>query len=431
MALLKFNYGLLKDLPAAKANGNLYITTDSQGLYVDLDDQRIHISDFIQVESLDALTALGSYSTEVFYYVSGSNALMKYTGIEGAEWKQLNSTAELSKAISDLEKRVKANEDAITGLTSADTAINERIDNLDSEDIVTSGEITVTTAVGNFTKGQKIDANTDLQTLLLNMLSKDSNPTTTQPSLSVTLTGAGNKEVGTTFSPAYSASGNAGKYVANGKTQASNVTFSNYVVTEVNRPDTVVEETGGKSGSFTAFVVADDMDYYLTASADHTAGDMPKTYLGKDYPSGQISSGSKTASSSHVKGYRPIFYGMSASTDALTSASIRALTKIDSVPAAQSLGTVNAEGRYESFVASKLEGVKRFIVAIPQSAGLSVTKATILSSMNADATSNYVKQTAAIAVEGANGYTTTAPYDVWIYQPASIASVEVHEVTIA
>ena len=95
MALLKFNYGLLKDLPAAKANGNLYITTDSQGLYVDLDDQRIHISDFIQVESLDALTALGSYSTEVFYYVSGSNALMKYTGIEGAEWKQLNSITSL------------------------------------------------------------------------------------------------------------------------------------------------------------------------------------------------------------------------------------------------------------------------------------------------------------------------------------------------
>lgn len=421
MALLNFNYGLVKDLPSQITNGHLYITTDSQGLYVDLDDKRHHISDFIQVANMDALNALGSYSTKIFYYVEEGNALLKYTGVEGAEWKQLNSTKALSDAIDALAARVKKNEDDIVALKTADVNINERIDNLNATDIETTTEITVTTAVGNYAKGAKISADTDLQTLILNMLCKDSNPTTTQPSLTITLTDAGSKEVGTSFTPSYTASGNAGKYVANGVTQSSGVTFSNYSITEVERPDALAEETkSDKSGSFTAFTVKDDMDYYLTASADHSAGVEAKTYLGNPYPSGTIASGSKSNTSSHVTGYRPIFYGMSTATTALDSAAIRALTNQGSAPTAATV----------TLKAADKPGVKRFIVAIPASSSLNVKKAIITSSQNADATSDYVKQTANIEVQGANGHTTTKPYKVWIYQPASIADVEVHEITI-
>ena len=419
MALLNFNYGLVKDLPSKITDGYLYITTDSQGLYVDLEGVRTHISDFIQVESVEALNALGTYYTEVFYYVTGSNALMKYTA-EGT-WKQLNSTADLQQAITDLTARVKKNEDDIVALKTADININERIDNLNATDIETTQEITVTTAVGNYAKGAKIDKDTDLQTLILNMLCKDSNPTTTQPSLTITLTDAGSKEVGTSFAPSYSASGNAGKYVANGVTQQSGVTFSNYSVTEVNRPDALLEETKSeKSGSFTGFTVKDDMDYYLTATVDHSAGVEAKTYLGNPYPSGTIQAGSKSNTSSHITGYRPIFYGMSTATGALDSAAIRGLTNQGSAPAAATI----------TLKASTMPGVKRFIIAIPNASGLNVTKAIITSSQNADATADYVKQTATVEVQGANGYTTTKPYKVWIYEPASIADVEVHEITI-
>lgn len=423
MALLNFNYGLVKDLPVALTEGHLYITTDSQGLYVDLDNKRHHISDFIQVANMEALTALGTYHTQVFYYVSDSNALLKYTGIEGSEWKQLNSTADLQKAITDLTARVKKNEDDIVALGTEDVAINKRIDELNATHIETTEKITVTTAVGNYAKGATIDADTDLQTLILNMLCADSNPTATQPSVSVTLTGAGSKEVGTTFSPAYTASSSAGKYTANGKTQNSGVTFSNWEITEVNRPDALTEESkSDKSSSFTQFVVKDDMDYYVTVSADHTDGAMPLTYLGKEYASVQIKSGTKTNSSTHVTGYRPIFYGMSTSTAALDSAAIRALTNQGSAPTAATI----------KFEASKMPGVKRFIVAIPASpvSSLQVKKAIITSSQNADATADYVKQTATIEVQGAEGHTATKPYNVWIYEPASIAAVEVHEVTI-
>lgn len=432
MALLNFNYGLVKDLPAEKINGNLYITTDTQSLYVDLEDSRIHVSDFIQVESLDALNALGSYNTQVFYYVTGSNALMKYTGDAETPWKQLNSTSDLATALSNLEKRVKQNEDDVASLKTSVSNVNTRIDNLNATDIETNREITVTTAVGNYAKGSKISADTDLQTLIMNMLSKDSNPTKTDPSISsVSLSGAGAKEVGTTFAPSYTINVNAGKYRANGVDQSSGVTFSNYSCTEVGRPDGATAGTSASSkGSFSSFIVTDTTNYYVKGTVDHSQGDMPKTYLGNDYPSVRIAAGSLgPVSSSAVTGYRPIFYGMSDNTNDLTSASVRALTKIDGVPVAQTPGTANSDGRKQTFIAANLANVKRFIVAIPTDSGLGVIKATILSSMNADATSNYAK-IGTVQVEGADNYKTTASYDIWVYQPASIASTEIHEVSI-
>lgn len=428
--LLNFHYGLVKDLPAQVTDGNLYVTTDSQGLYVDLDGSRIHVSDFIQVASKTALDALGSYDTHVFYYVEGSNALLKYVGATTNDageiqhnWKQLNSTAELSSALETLAGRVTKNEGDISSLNTSVAAVDAKVDALNATDIETTQKITVTTAVGNYAKGAEIDVNTDLQTLILNMLCKDSNPSTTWPKISsVSLTGAGAKEVGTTFEPAYTINTDAGKYVANGVTQSSGVTFKNYLGTEVNRPDSLDEQSANtKTGTFTSFVVTDDVDYYVKGSASHTAGNMPKTYLGKDYPSGQITAKDLSAvNSTHVTGYRPIFYGMTTSTADLNSAAVRALTKIDAAPAAQKV----------TFKAANLAGVKRFIVAIPASSSLTVKKAIITSSQNADATSDYVKQTATVAVQGAAGYTTTKPYNIWIYEPASIASVEVHEVTI-
>jgi len=75
------------------------------------------------------------------------------------------------------------------------------------------------------------------------------------------------------------------------------------------------------------------------------------------------------------------------------------------------------------------EGTKRIIIAVPQSSGLKVTAANITSSLNADVTSSYVKQAEPVQVEGANGF-TAVPYDVFVYQPASIDPTEDHKVVI-
>lgn len=421
MALLNFNYGLIKDLATQSiTNGNVYITTDEPGFYVDLEGARVHVSDFVQVATLAELQALDKYTTYAFYYVAESNALMKYLG-DGVEnpWKQLNSTSELSGVINTLSEKVAA-------LETKDSELEAAIEDIDASKVDTTKVIKVTKDVGNYTKGQEISI-TDLQSFLEGMLSQDSNPTKTAPTASVTLTGAGAKEVGTTFTPSYSISTDAGKYTANGVTQASGVTFSAYSATERNRPDDKEESTlTTKTGDFDSFIVTDDTNYDIQVYATHSAGNMPKTYLGKDYPSEQIAAGDTTAKdSTNVTSYRPIFYGMTTSTGAIDSAFIRSLTKIEEAPKARTI----------TFTAANLEGVKRFVVAIPTKTAnaainLNVTNATMTSSMNADATNDYVKQSSNVDVQGADGYTTTVPYKVWVYEPAEIANNEVHAVTI-
>ena len=50
--------------------------------------------------------------------------------------------------------------------------------------------------------------------------------------------------------------------------------------------------------------------------------------------------------------------------------------------------------------------------------------------MNADAIEFYEELGTTVAVQGANGHTTTAAYRVWIYEPTSIAEEEIHKVVL-
>lgn len=429
MALLNFNYGLVKNVLAQEVkDGNLYIATDSQGLYVDLEGKRIHVSDFIQVATMDELNALGVYNTYTFYYVAGSNALLKYTGVSGSEWKQLNSTADLTNALNALAARVTTNEGDISALKSADATLDAKIDALNATDIETTKEITVTTAVGNYAKGAKISADTDLQTLILNMLSKDSNPTTTWPSItSISLTGAGAKEVGSTFAPSFTINTDAGKYVANGVTQASGVTFNNYKGVEVNRPDDAVEQTvESKTGTFASFVVTDDTDYYVQGSASHTAGSMPKTYLGSDYPDGQITAKDLSAkNSTHVTGFRSYFWGYKQAgslldTNALTSANIRGL------------GNPNANGTNQNAASTSVPAtittnkMQQMFFAFPKGIKTSVAVAN-----NVNGAPQTVYGPVTVAVNGADGY-QAIDYDVfYISNAAAESGSTTFKITIA
>ena len=162
----------------------------------------------------------------------------------------------------------------------------------------TTQTITVTTPVGNFTKGQTIEV-TDIQSILTQMLTKDSNPTTTQPSVSITLTGAGAKEVGTEFIPSYSANLNIGSYSNNKDgAQPTGVTAQTWTVTDTNSGSASTQ-----TGSFTKFTVEDSTNYKVSVSVTHSAGNIPTTYLGTPYPEGQIKAGSKSATSSAVTVY--------------------------------------------------------------------------------------------------------------------------------
>ena len=197
------------------------------------------------------------------------------------------------------------------------------------------GYLTATVDVGNIKAGDKIsltdgagNVNADtVQAMFAAILSKDKNPTTTQPSASVTLTGAGEKEVGTQFTPSYSANLNPGSYNVEGQgTQATGVTATTYAITDTNSGSADTQ-----TGSFTAFTVEDDTDYYVSATISYGDGNIPKTFLGNNYPEGQIKAGSKSATSSHVKGFRNCWWGFKSASNliadptSITSAQIKAL----------------------------------------------------------------------------------------------------------
>ena len=87
-----------------------------------------------------------------------------------------------------------------------------------------------------------------------------------------------------------------------------------------------------------------------------------------------------------------------------------------------------------TFTVANLEGVKRFVIAIPAASITStrtgIKSATITSSMNADALDFYNELETTIPVLGKDGYTQTVAYRVWVYEPTSIAAEEVHEVVL-
>ena len=262
-----------------------------------------------------------------------------------------------------------------------------------------------------------------LDALLLDAFAEEKNPIITQPSISVSSSQMKAYEAGTNVTPSYNTNFNAGKYQYG---PATGVTVTTYSVTLDD------ETLDTASGSFSQIQVEDATNIRIAATANYGAGAIPLTNLGSEYAAGQIQAGSTTGYTGYITGqagsttgytgyitgYRQIFYGPDSGTDAITSATIRALTAGGRAAAATTINSIQAQS-----------GTKRIIIAVPQSSGLEVTAANITTSLNADVTSSYVKQEAAVQVEGANGY-TAVPYDVFVYQPASIDPTENHKVVL-
>lgn len=244
--------------------------------------------------------------------------------------------------------------------------------------------------------------------LIDDAFSQSKNPTTTQPSASVSITAnSGTFEIGTKKNLTYSASLNTGAY-SYGPTPTG-VSATTYTATCDGKTLT------GATGTFENIVA--DGTKKISISIAHSAGSIPKTNKGADYAAGQIKSGTKTATSSQaLVGVRYMFWGPMADASAeLNSANIRALAHKEESKAK----TLDVFGPGDKAV--------KVVVAVP--AGRKITKVLLTSSMNADITSAFAKQTSTVSVEGAQGYAGTA-YDVYVYQPASIDKGERYAITI-
>ncbi len=222
--------------------------------------------------------------------------------------------------------------------------------------------------------------------------SEEKNPNITQPSVNLTSSSMGAKEVGEMVTPNYTASLNPGSYQFG---PATGVTATVWTVTDTNDGS---RDTA--SGSFDEFQVTDDTNYSITAKAQHTEGAVPKTNIGNDYPDGKIQAAGadnpKSKTLGTITGYRKMFYGFSTEqvgADGYNSALIRSL---NGSKFSNNLNITVPPGKLEIIIACEATKANT----------LSIYSNTVFQNITA------TKLTTTVDVEGANGYTAKA-YNVW------------------
>lgn len=225
--------------------------------------------------------------------------------------------------------------------------------------------------------------------LFVDSLAEEQEPTVTQPSVSISLTGSGAKEVGTEFTPSYSVTFNKGSY-SFGPTDTG--VTATYAVTDTNQGS-----ASTATGSFTKFTVEEGTNYRVSVTATYTDGVNPKSNTGNEVPSKKIVAGTKTANSGSVTGYRGWFQGYYNGTQAIadptaiTSAAIRAF------------GVRNGNFATSNYTTEKMQ---QMFFAAPQGVVKSIAIA------NAVNGAPLTVQKAEIPVEGANSY-AAATYDLF------------------
>ena len=262
-----------------------------------------------------------------------------------------------------------------------------------TKDLLLAGNYT---QLGNLTKGETetktweingksvTEIMTEITTTILQ-------PTVIEPSISITLDGAGAKEVGTTVTPKYTTTFKPGSYTFGPDT---GVTATGWSV-----KDTANVTKTTATGTFEDLQVQDNTNYRLTATATYGEGAVAFNNLGKNSdPVKKIAAGSKSATSSAITGYRNGFYGTLEAAGDLTSAIIRGLTK-----------TNKAVAKGNTLSIAIPVGAKRVIFAYPKTIG-DVKSVKDVNGLNAEIASTFTK--IEVSVEGANGF-NAIPYNVY------------------
>lgn len=295
--------------------------------------------------------------------------------------------------------------------------------NYNAENVYFDENMMVTKEIGYITltngQGTIPSAGKNLKEVFEAMFVKESNPSKTDPSVSVTVSKSGSYEVGTVISGAtYSVSFEDGKYTYGPEPTGATVTAWDI-------KDNSGKSYTGTSGSLADITVVDGATFSITATATHTAGAVPVTNKGNECTdtSKQIAAGSKSKTAGNITGYRSFFYGVLSTSSAeapLTSAIIR-----------DNLTNGGAYDAAKAFTLNGSETAKRIVIAIPSASTRGKLSEVILTSaMNTPVTDSYILTAAGVQVEGVNG-ASAVDYDVYVYEPSKIDAGEVHDIKLA
>lgn len=261
---------------------------------------------------------------------------------------------------------------------------------VDASQVMFSQDLVFTEQFGKYVpSGGKVTvpANGDsLLEVLLNAFATDSNPSITQPSVSISSSDFKAYEVGTNVTPAYTATLNPGSYQYGPATSITATSWN--VVDNAAEPNTLTTA----SGSFPQMQVVDGTSYSITATASYGAGTIPNTALGQEYADGQIKAGSKSATKGTITGYRNGFYGTTTSQSSGTfeSDNIRALTATNKAVTAGTVWNISIP-----------VGARSVIFAYPATIR-DATSVLDANGLNAEIKTAFTKVQAQVA--GANGY---------------------------
>lgn len=266
--------------------------------------------------------------------------------------------------------------------------------NYNAENIYFDEDLITTTEVGNIslTNGQAViaAAGKNLKQIFETIFVKEKNPKVTQPSVDLIFENAKSYEVGTEVEPKYTATFNNGQYEFGPDT---GVKVSTWTISDNNNNILTTN-----NGSFNKFVVTDDTNYSITATANYTSGQMPVTNLGNNCPEAQIFENSASATKNGLVGYRKTFYGTFDNKDELTSEKIRSLNS-----------TKNSLINGDSIEVSIPVGACRVIFAYPSDLN-ELDSITDTNGFGAEILSGFTKIN--LDVEGNNGF-LAKPYNIY------------------
>ena len=248
-----------------------------------------------------------------------------------------------------------------------------------------------------------------------------------QPYATVTLKNDGTNitadtsyEVGTTIKPSYSASFEDGKYTYG--PEPTGVTVSSWSVTS-----TASESWTSSSATGSDFIVGDSTSYSITATATHSEGSAALSNIG-NAGTYKFSSGTKSATSKKITGYRTQFFGALETPVTLNSTNIRNLpgkVKPTNTFNGKYAGN-NANGYQLKF--ENNNNTNQVIIALY---GKTLKNVYDHAAFGTDIKDSFVEvsATTAISVEGADSY-AAKDYKVYVYAPDAALGDNTYDIVI-